>query len=99
MQYYKFVKWDVPNVENVLKNPIPLALAEYDKGNKKPFKNMNLATTDPYYKCAGWCFPLWPYLKKYWVKTKDYGILEYFAINKTAIRNELKSQVIKIIEV
>lgn len=99
MQYYKFVKWDAAPIENVLQDKIPAALLEYDNGNKKPFNDMQLATTDPYYKRGGWCFPLYPYLRRFWVKTKYYGILEYYAVNKSAIRKELKSYVIQIVEV
>lgn len=48
---------------------------------------------------SGWCFDLRPYLRRFWVKTKYYGILEYWAINKTAIRKQLKSDCIEIVEV
>lgn len=99
MTYYKFVKWDAIPIENAITGKIPQALQEYDKGNKKPFNDLKIATTEPYYKIGGWCFPLAPYLRKFWVKTKYYGILEYYAVNKTAIRNELKSYVIQIVEV
>lgn len=99
MYYYKFVKWDVAPVENVLKNSIPAALQAYDDGNKKPWNDLQIATTEPYYKCGGWCFPYSQYLRRFWVKTKYYGILEYYAVNKTAIRKELKSMVIEIIEI
>jgi hypothetical protein len=99
MTYYKFVKWDAAPIETVLMERTPKALAEYDNGNKKAFNDLQIATTDPYYKCGGWCFPLAPYLRRYWVKTKYYGILEYFAVNKTAIRKALKSEVIEIVEV
>lgn len=99
MQYYKFVKWDVPPVETVLQDRIPSALVEYDNGNKKPFNDLQIATTEPYYKRGGWCFSLRPYLRRFWVKTKYYGILEYYAVNKSAIRKELKSHVIQIVEV
>lgn len=99
MTYYKFVRWDVKPVEVFLSGTIPQALVEYDNGNKDPFKALQIATTEPFYKVGGWCFDLRPYLKKYWVKTKYYGILEYYAINKTAIRNELKSNCLKIVEV
>lgn len=99
MTYYKFVSWEPAPIENVLTARIPAALQEYDNGNKKPFQALQIATTDPYVKIGGWCFPLAPYLKKYWVKTKYYGILEYYAVNKTAIRKELKSHCIKIVEV
>jgi hypothetical protein len=99
MQYYKFVKWDAVPIENALKSKIPAALVEYDKGNKKPFNEMQIATCDPYYKYGGWCFPLRPYLRRFWVKTKYHGILEYYAVNKTAIRKDLKSNLIEIVEV
>lgn len=99
MTYYKFVKWEPVPIENALQASIPAALVEYDNGNKKPFKELQIATTNPYYKIGGWCFPLHAYLRRFWVKTKYYGILEYYAINKTAIRKELKSQIIEIVEV
>ena len=99
MIYYKFVKWDPEPIENVFKSSIPAALKEYDNGNKAPFNALQIATTEPYYKRGGWCFPLAPYLRRFWVKTKYYGILEYYAVNKTAIRKELKSNYIKAIEV
>lgn len=98
MTYYKFVKWEPAPIENVLKSGIPAALAEYDNGNKKPFNDMQIATTDPNVNIGGWRFPLRPYLRRYWVKTKYYGILEYYAVNKTAIRKELKRDVLEIIE-
>lgn len=98
MYYYKFVSWNPKPIENVLTASVPAALREYDNGNKKPFNAMKIATTEPFYKIGGWCFDLRNYLKRYWVKTKYYGILEYYAINKTAIRNELKSYVIEIKE-
>lgn len=99
MQYYKFVEWEAIPIENALTARIPAALQEYDKGNKKPWRDLQIATTEPYYKIGGWCFPYREYLTRYWVKTKYYGILEYYAINKTAIRKELKSMVIEIKEV
>lgn len=99
MQYYKFVKWEPAAIENVLRSRIPAALSEYDSGNKKPFNDLAIATTDPYHRIGGWCFPLHQYLRRFWVKTKHYGILEYYAVNKTAIRKELKSNVIQIVEV
>lgn len=98
MTYYKFVKWDAIPIENALTAAIPQALKEYDNGNKKPWHDLQIATTEPYFQIGGWCFPYQQYLKRYWVKTKYYGILEYWAINKTAIRKELKSMVIEIIE-
>lgn len=99
MQYYKFTEWEPVPIERALSTKIPQALQEYDNGNKKPFNDLQIATTNPYYKIGGWCFPLSSYLRKYWVKTKYFGILEYYALNKTAIRKELKSGYIKAMEV
>ena len=99
MLYYKFVKWDACPLENALSTRIPAALAQYDNGDTKPFKELHIATTEPFYKVGGWCFDLRPYLRRFWVKTKYYGILEYYAINKTAIRKELNSNCLEIVEV
>ena len=38
-------------------------------------------------------------MRRFWVKTKYYGIIEMYALNKTDIRKELKSNVIEIMEV
>lgn len=99
MFYYKLVSWEPAPIEKVLTARIPAALVEYDNGNKNPWKALQIATTSPYCDIGGWRFYLEPYLKKYWVQTKYYGIQEYYALNKTAIRNELKSHCLKIVEV
>lgn len=99
MIYYKFVRWEPQPIEKVLTARIPTALAEYDNGNRQPFKALAIAATDPYCKIGGWCFPLTSYLRRFWVKTKYYGIIEYWAVNKTAIRKELKSNVLEIVEI
>lgn len=43
--------------------------------------------------------PFAEYMRRFWVKTKYYGIIEMYALNKTDIRKELKSNVIEIMEV
>lgn len=98
MRYYKFVSWDVPAVENCFSARIPAALIEWDKGNKKPLKDLHIATTNPVYKVSGWAFPYSEYLRRFWVKTKYYGIIEMWALNKTDIRKELKNNAIEIVE-
>lgn len=99
MIYYKFVQHEPAPIEKVMNASIPSALKAYDDGNELPFKALQIVTRDPFYQLGGWRFDLRPYLKKYWVKEKYYGILEYYAPSKTAIRNELKSRCIKIVEV
>lgn len=90
MTHYKFVSWEVQPFENVLDNNLPKALLAADNGNIKPLKDMHIATQNPVYKCAGWAIPYKEYLKRYWVKTKYYGIIEMFSLCKTDIRKELR---------
>ena len=99
MQYYKFVNWDIKPVEEFLGCKIPYALVEYDKGNVQPMKDLHIATTTPVFKIGGWAFPYAEYMRKFWVKTRYYGIIEVYAMNKTDIRKEYGHEVIKIIEV
>lgn len=99
MKYYKFVSWETPEFKTILSNKLPRALAEYDKGNIQPLKDLHIATQAALYKCSGWAIPYDEYLKKFWIKTKYNGIIEMYAMNKMDIRKELKSKVIKIVEV
>lgn len=99
MRYFKFVSWDIPPVDFVLNEKIPAALAAWDNGNKKPLRDLHIATQDPFYKSMGWCFPYSEYLRRFWVKTTYYGIIEMYALNKTDIRKELKGNVREIVEV
>lgn len=99
MEYYCFVKWTPRELADVLKERIPAAMAEYDAGNKQPLKDLEIATTRNYIDIGGWRFSFNDYLNKYWVKVKYYGIIEYYAMNKSAIRKKLKSHAIKIIQI
>lgn len=99
MFYYKFVSWEPQPIELAIKTRIPAALQAFDDGNSLPLRELHIATTDPYCRIGGWCFPLVPYLKEYWVETKYYGIQKYFSLCKTDIRKELKSHVLRIIEI
>ena len=101
MRYYKFVKnWEPRPLEDVMKATIPQALKAYDEGNQQPWKDMNIVTTSPYVDIGGWRFLYSEYLKVFWVKTKYWGIQEYYALNKTAIRKAVGSHnIIKIVEV
>lgn len=99
MYYYKFVRWDALPIEEVLKGRTPEALKEYDNGNPKPLRDLHLVLDDPYIKIGGWCFHMRPYLKRFWVKLREYGINEYYALNKTDIRKRFGSYVIEIHEI
>ena len=99
MYYYKFVQWDAIPIEDAKQYPTIKAIEEFEKGNQKPLKECHLVLDDPYIKIGGWCFSLRPYLKRYWVKLKGYGINEYYALNKTDIRKKFGSYIIEIIEI
>lgn len=99
MTHYKFVSWNVPAFETILTGRIPAALLAADNGNLQPLKDLHIVTQTPVYKCSGWCIPFAEYMRRFWVKTKYYGIIEMYALNKTDIRKELKSNVIEIMEV
>jgi hypothetical protein len=99
MTHYKFVSWEIPAFETVLSSRIPAALLAWDNGNKKPLKDLHIATQTPVCKISGWAIPYSEYMRRFWVKTKYYGIIEMYALNKTDIRKELKSNVIEIKEV
>lgn len=90
MTHYKFVSWDVPAFETILTGRIPAALLAADNGNLQPLKDLHIATQTPIYKCSGWCIPFAEYMRR---------IIEMYALNKTDIRKELKSNVIEIMEV
>ena len=48
----------------------------------------------------GWMFDFSEFLKSYWVKTRNYGILEVYAFDKTSIRNYYGSyEILKIVEI
>ena len=81
-------------------------MAAYDNGDKNAIKEYysNFATLETLqtaiYKTGGWAFSFREYCKKYWVKTRYYGICEYYAPNKSAIYSVLgRYHVLKIVEV
>lgn len=99
MYYYKFAQWDAVPIEEVKTSSTIKAYEEYEKGNKKPLKDLHPVLDDPYIKIGGWCFCVRPLLRRFWVKLKGYGINEYYALNKTDIRKRFGSYVIEIIEI
>lgn len=99
MKYYKFVSWEPAPIEKVMQSRIPAALCAMDNGDPSTWKEISFASQRPFVDIGGWRFDLRPYLREFWVKTKYHGILTFYAINKTAIRAELKSNCIKIVEV
>ena len=106
MTYFKFVSWEPKKIEDVLTARLPQAMAEYDKGNKRPLieyfhnnENQELLQTGAF-KIGGWKFLTREYCKRFWVKVKYYGIIQVFAPDRTSIRAAYgKHNVIEIVEV
>lgn len=107
MTYYKFVSWEAQDIEKAKMALVPQALTAADNGNMKPLKELYKKgtltiehITHPVYKIGGWAFSLREYCRRYWVKTRYYGICEYYAPNKTAIYNIIgRHNVIECLEV
>lgn len=72
---------------------------DYDAGDKQPLKDLHICTQEAVCRIGGWEMPYRSYLRRFWVKTKYYGIQQYFALNKTDIRKALKSDALEIVEV
>lgn len=88
MRYYKQpqVHWEIPPFESLKNNRLIKAIEAYDNGDDAPLKALHIATRYPRLHLMGWEVPYREYLNRYFVKTKYYGILEVFALNKTDIR-------------
>lgn len=99
MYYYKFTMWDAIPIEEAKQHPTIKAIEEYENGNKKALRNIRPVLDDPHIDRGGWRFDLRPYLKRYWVKLRGYGINEYYALNKTDIRARFGSYVLDIVEI
>lgn len=97
MKYYKFNPDTTVTIEQALTNRYAMAIAEFDKGNKQPLRELHFAAARPYVDYGGYRFDLRDYLKRYWVKD-DCRIFECYALNKTDIRKNYTG-VQKIIEV
>lgn len=97
MHYYRTknesVKFDV-----LLQDEIPSALLSADNGNMRPLRMLHLATTDTAYKKYGWVIPYTPYLKRYFVKTKDNEIIEMYALTKADIKRAIGKSISEIVE-
>lgn len=78
MYHYKFVNWEIPPFETITGMKIPQALLAWDNGDKTLLKELHIATTTPVFKQSGWAIPYYEYMRRFWVKTKYNGIIEYY---------------------
>ena len=100
--YYKFVNWDVAPFETVKNWQIAQMLDEAEAGDKsrlfEAYKGK--ALRDKQIRIGGWSFNVGQYLNRYWVNVKHYGIRQYYAVNKTSIREAIGSHnILEIVQV
>lgn len=103
---YKFVSHEISPLD-VYKDTHMYQLHEKLKSGDEPTreeKNRNLVfgSENPVYKYMGYVYDYRPFLKKFWIETRYYGIMTIWAWDKTAIRkNETTKslQISKIVEI
>lgn len=102
MKPYKFVKWDVPDLDFLKDSQIyhlwekrnKLTRAEKDYLFRELNTNSYSRTGVP---MSGWMFPFTEILRRFLVKIKYYGWSEVHAPDKTSIRDFYRSQIVEII--
>lgn len=102
---YKFVKWDVPSIEE-LKDAKAVKMRNHiDNGGRLTRQDKNWITEavnhNTYFNRAvpvqGWCIPFADVLRRFIVK--QYGEWrEMFAVDKTAIRKNTYGRIEEIVE-
>jgi hypothetical protein len=97
MESYKFSETATDKVPDILngKSEIDFLKSKYQKGCIFGLNNLQ---HNGCYKLSGWCFDFRPFLKKFIVKQYD-SWQEYYAPNKTLLRNSIYGKINKIIEI
>ena len=105
---YKFVSWEIDPLENLKGTKVFEIYNKLQNGEKLTreekdyiFSNLqNNAYSRTGVPVLGWMFDFSEFLKSYWVKTRNYGILEVYAFDKTSIHNYYGSyEILKIVEI
>lgn len=106
---FKFVNWEVSPLEELKGTKIDVIYEKLQQNEEKLSREeknwvFEKLQTNAYSRTGiplmGWMFDLSDYLKTYWVKTRYYGILEVYSLDKTSIRNYFGSYyVLEIMEV
>lgn len=95
VQFYKFSQYATSEQTLNIDNPVEFIKSKYSN----PF-NFGVDNLKRYgiYKLHGWVYNLKPYMNKYIVKQYDTWS-EYYAINKTTLRNTINGKIDKIIDI
>jgi hypothetical protein len=87
MKFRIFVKWEPIPLEKLKEEHIYKALDLADKGDITMLKS-HVSSTG-FSQTGGYEFDMREHMSRYLVNHKGYGWSEYYAVNKTAIRNFL----------
>jgi hypothetical protein len=75
------------NLDNVWNSRYGQLLKKLNNGESLTAEEkLQYVSESGYFRSGGCTISFKKYQKRYWVKTKNYGIREVFAFNKTAIR-------------
>ncbi|MCH5227529.1 MAG: molybdenum ABC transporter ATP-binding protein [Muribaculaceae bacterium] len=102
----KFVAWDVPELDTLNESKVYKLRLMLNNGGKLNRSEKNWLTekinSNTYFKKSvplmGWRFDFSDILKRFFVKQHGY-ILEYYAVDKTSLRNFIYGRIEEIIEV
>ena len=94
---YKFSNTALSNKPDILKGLTPIEFLEtkYQRGCIFGLDNLQRSGR---YRLMGWCYDFSPFLKKYLVKQYD-SWQEYYAPNKTLLRNSIYGSIGEIVEI
>jgi hypothetical protein len=99
----KFVTWDVAPLETYANTDYYKMHSKLEAGEKPTREEKNrlvFSQESPVWRYMGYMYDFRGFLNKFWVETKYYGIMTFWAWDKTAIRKHSSHlQIIKIVEV
>lgn len=102
---YKFVKWepiDFAKLANYRETVLHAKCEAKEPLTRQEKNHLVFCDYAPVHKYGGWAFDFRPYLRTFWVQTKYYKINQYYASDKTAIRDHLANKgdpIIRIVDV
>ena len=102
---YKFAKWDAPQLSSLKNSKAYILREKLNNGESLNREEKDWLTkainNNSYFRhgvpVLGWCFDFTDTCHLYWVKQGEY-ISEYYAMDKTSLRNMLSGKVDSIVE-
>lgn len=99
---YKFVTWDVPELETLSSTHVFKCMEKLNNGEKLTREEKdNFFAEGGFIRSRGWAFDFRPHMNLYLVKDKIYGWREIYGFDKTSIRATYgcPSHILRIVEI